>query len=237
MTDKDNLPLTKGLSRLAAALSLTGGGCVVLYAVRVSFSGKTSYSFLLWNLFLAYVPFLVAVGGAWLLESLPRRARPAFLVLPVSLVWLLFYPNAPYIFTDFIHVMNKTYINTQSAEMLGKNGFLWYDLIMTAAFAFVGHFVGLISVWLVQRELERFWGTWPARLCTVAAIGLSGFGIYLGRFSRLNSWDLLVSPRKVAGAMRVIAGDPHAIVFSLAFSLVILLSYFALVVFKKTGQS
>ena len=237
MRERSRQPLTTGLPRLAAALALTGGGCIILYAVRVSFSGKTSYSFLLWNLFLAYVPFLIASAGAWFLDSLSERAKPALFVIPFALAWLLFYPNAPYIFTDFIHVMNKTYIRNQAAELLGERGFLWYDLIMTAAFAFVGHFVGLVSVWLVQRQLERFWGIWPARIGTVTAIALSGFGIYLGRFSRLNSWDLIASPDKVAEAMKAIASDPHAMVFSLAFSLVILFSYFGLVAFKRTGQS
>ncbi len=237
MPETNRKLLSAGLPRLAAALALSGGGCAVLYIVRVSFSGRTSYSFLLWNLFLAYIPFLIATFGTWLLESIAKRARPGVLLIPLSLVWLLFYPNAPYIFTDFIHVVNKTFIDNKASFLLGKTGLLWYDLIMTAAFAFVGHFVGLVSVWLVQRQLERFWGTWPARFSIVFAIALSGFGVYLGRFSRLNSWDLLVSSRKVADSVRSIVSDPHAIGFSLAFSLVILLTYSALVVFKKTGQT
>jgi uncharacterized membrane protein len=217
----------------SAVLALAAIGCILLFGLRVAISGKTFYRYLVWNLLLAIVPYLIAAASAFLLSrTRAGRSRNAA-AAAAALLWLAFYPNAPYIFTDFIHVINKTYVRATPSEWLNLNALLWYDLLMNAAFAFIGHFVGLISMWLMQGSLAKVWGERAARLVVGVAILFSGFGIYLGRFSRLNSWDLLIDLRKVAGEVGEALADPKAILFSLAFSLFILLTYVSLVVFKR----
>jgi uncharacterized membrane protein len=217
----------------SVALAIAAVGCILLFGLRVAISGKTFYRYLVWNLLLAIVPYLVAAASAFLLSrSREGRGRNA-LAAAAALLWLAFYPNAPYIFTDFIHVINKTYVRAAPSEWLNLNALLWYDLLMNAAFAFFGHFIGLISMWLMQGSLGKVWGEKAARLVVGAAILFSGFGIYLGRFSRLNSWDLFIDLRKVAGEVGEALADPKAILFSIAFSLFILLTYVSLVVFKR----
>jgi uncharacterized membrane protein len=88
-------------------------------------------------------------------------------------------------------------------------------------------------MWLVQRGFTEAWGARASRALVAAAILLSGFGIYLGRFSRLNSWDILLDTRKVFSEAAEATADPRAILFSAAFSLFIFLTYAALVVFKR----
>jgi uncharacterized membrane protein len=219
--------------KLCAVLAILAVGCFTLYAFRVAISGKTSYRFLVWNLLLAIVPYVIAAIGAMLIaDSRSVRGRNLVAAL-VAVLWLVFYPNAPYIFTDFIHVINKTYLRSSPSEWLNLNALIWYDLLMNAAFAFIGHFVGLASMWLMQSVLAKIWGKRAALGLVGAAILLSGFGIYLGRFSRLNSWDLVFDFKKVASEVAEASADPKAILFSVAFSLFILLSYAALVVFKR----
>jgi uncharacterized membrane protein len=104
---------------------------------------------------------------------------------------------------------------------------------MNAAFAFLGHFIGLVSMWLMQGGLTRVWGSRVARIVVCVAIFFSGFGIYLGRFSRLNSWDLLFDLGKVANEVTEALSELKAILFSAVFALFILLTYVALVVFKR----
>jgi Predicted membrane protein len=224
---------SSGFLRLSVLLALACTGCVLLFGVRVAISGKTSYSSLVWNLFLAFVPYVFAAVGVQLMS----RARSGWLrhsiAILTSLLWLVFYPNAPYIFTDFIHVINKTYLRTAPSEWLNLNALLWYDVLMNAAFAFLGHFIGLASMWLMQGGLGRLWGERAARVVVGAAILFSGFGIYLGRFSRLNSWDMIFDLRRVASEVSEALSDPKAILFSAVFSLFILLTYIALIVFKK----
>jgi uncharacterized membrane protein len=221
------------LLSLSAMLALAAAGCVLLFALRVAISGKTYYSYLVWNLALACVPYAIAaVGVHFLARSRPGRARSVAAVATAAL-WLVFYPNAPYIFTDFIHVINRTYLRTAPSDWLSTNALIWYDLLMNAAFAFLGHFIGLVSMWIVQAGFTVAWGKRAARILVGAAILLSGFGIYLGRFSRLNSWDVVFDTRRVLSEVAEATSDPKAILFSAAFSLFILLTYAALVVFKR----
>jgi uncharacterized membrane protein len=220
---------------LSAMLTLAAAGCVLIFALRVAISGKTFYSYLVWNLALACVPYAVAAVGIHLLSKAREGRARSLAAVATAALWLVFYPNAPYIFTDFIHVINRTYLRSPPADWLSTNALIWYDLLMNAAFAFLGHFIGLVSMWIVQAGLTAAWGKRAARLLVGAAILLSGFGIYLGRFSRLNSWDVLLDARRVLSEVAEATSDPKAILFSAAFSLFILLSYGALVVFKRVG--
>ncbi len=219
------------LAGLSAILGLAALGCVLLYGLRVFISGKIWYLYLVLNLALACVPYLIAVAGSLAVQAAaPGRPRK-LMVAPFALAWLVFYPNSPYILTDFIHVVNRTYL--RSGAGIGNDTMLWYDLVMNAAFAFMGHFIGLVSMWFVQGFMRRAWGGLASRILVLVAILLSGFGIYLGRFLRLNSWDLLISPQLVLPRMGEAAQDPKALLFSLAFALFIFLTYASLVMFKQ----
>jgi uncharacterized membrane protein len=219
---------------LSVMLALAASGCFLLLALRFAISGKTAYKYLVLNLLLAMAPYIIAAVGVHLLARADSR-RKVLISIPVALLWLVFYPNAPYIFTDFNHVINRTYLRAAPSDWLGLNALLWYDLLMNAAFAFIGHFIGLVSMWLVHRGFAEAWGEKAARVLVGAAILLAGFGIYLGRFSRLNSWDVLLDPRRVFSEVAEATADPKAILFSAAFSLFILLTYAALAVFKRVS--
>lgn len=219
--------------KLSAILALSCVGCILLFGVRVAISGNTFYRYLVWNLALAVIPYLVSVLGVQLIARARLGHGRGLLTAAVALLWLCFYPNAPYIFTDFIHVINKTYLRTAPSEWLNLNALLWYDLLMNAAFAFLGHFIGLVSMWLMQGCLARVWGERVARAVVCVAILFSGFGIYLGRFSRLNSWDLIFDLRKVASEVAEALSDPKAMLFSAVFAMFILLTYVALIAFKR----
>jgi uncharacterized membrane protein len=220
---------------LSAVLALSSSGCFLLFGLRVAISGTTYYRYLVWNLLLAIVPYVIAAIGIHLLARMGegRERLRAFIGVATAALWIVFYPNAPYIFTDFIHVINRTYLRTPPADWLGLNALLWYDLLMNAAFAFIGHFIGLVSMWLIQTSFAKLWGARAARLLVAAAILVSGFGIYLGRFSRLNSWDLAFDPLRVWSEVAEATSDPKAMLFSAAFSLFIFLTYAALIVFKR----
>ena len=121
------------------SLVLASGMCLALLAFRMSYPHGSDYRFLAWNLFLAWIPFVLAVV---LYDSDRRGVRTALLV-GLGAAWLLFLPNAPYIVTDFIHV----------GRVSGAP--IWFDASMTASFAGVGLVLGLGSVILVQGVIER----------------------------------------------------------------------------------
>jgi uncharacterized membrane protein len=223
----------KGILKLSGAMGLAALGCALLFGLRAAMTGKASYSYLIWNLALAFVPYAIAALGLRLLaRARARRARTAA-AFATSLLWLVFYPNAPYILTDFMHVINRAGLRPDSPLWMGANSLLWFDLLMNAAFAFTGHLIGLVSMWLARSLAAEAWGARAGRVLVGSAVLFSGFAVYLGRFARLNSWDLLFDPGRVAGGAAEVGSEPRAILFSAAFSLFILLSYVALDAFKR----
>lgn len=204
---------------IVASLSFATALCIALLGVRAVYSGSTAHFHMLWNLFLAWLPML----GALLAYNLSKREGRGkwLLVLPFLAFWLLFFPNAPYVLTDMIHLR------------AAPNVPLWYDLILLIAFAFTGVFLGLVSLYLMQSLVRRSLGNRASWLFTLGVIGLAGFGVYLGRFPRWNSWDLLTDPSALLGDIWQMLSNPlgnsRTIVFSVLFSLCLAAMYFVMV--------
>jgi uncharacterized membrane protein len=219
-SSRPRIPLTFALG--AASL-----GCLVMLALRMLVTGSYRYAGLSWNLFLAWIPYLLglAVRRIDLGEGGSAGGRPLALLL--GLAWLFFYPNAPYILTDFIHVLRGARAAEVRPPLITEYALLWYDIVLNAAFAFVGHFIGLISLLvlhrLVQRRYGRHWG-WAFAL---VAIGLGGYGIFMGRFERLNSWDVARAPLRILRTVLRNLFNLKAVLFSLLFALFIFLTYLA----------
>lgn len=152
-----------------------------------------------------------------------QRARTWGLVAFAA--WLVFYPNAPYIFTDFIHVVRRAGLGNLAARWMSEYDLLWYDIVMNSAFAFVGHYLGLVSMYLMHGTMRSLFGRVAGWATMVPAILLSGFGIHIGRFARFNSWDLAFYPVDSIKVMLRSIVDPAAALFSLAFALFIAITY------------
>jgi len=168
------------------------GYCTTLFMVRYLRTDVVRFGFLPWNLFLAWVPFVCAL----IISALSRRGN-ALLVVPMCIVWLLFLPNAPYLITDLVHLGPV------------REAPFWFDVLLLASFAINGLLLGFASLAMVQQSVRRRWGPVWGWLLAFVALGLCGYGIYLGRFLRWNSWDVLDSPGMLVrevGALR----DPLA---------------------------
>ncbi|SHK76839.1 DUF1361 domain-containing protein [Hymenobacter psychrotolerans] len=158
---------------LGASLTLS----VVLITFRVVLTHQLTFVFLLWNLFLALIPF-----GLSTLLSLTAGRLKARVLLPVGAVWLLFFPNAPYILTDLFHLEPRQGVP------------YWFDLALILSCAWNGLMLAYASLTDMQALVVRRLG-WSAgwAFATVALL-LSSFGIYLGRYLRFNSWDIITNP-------------------------------------------
>ncbi|MCB8944912.1 MAG: DUF1361 domain-containing protein [Ardenticatenaceae bacterium] len=170
--------LTNHKARITAALLLASGLSVSMLAVRISYAGYPTYIFLVWNLFLAWLPFLLALMAYELRQRL-------WLLLPLGSLWLLFLPNAPYMITDLMHLH------------ISKLVPVWYDAIMIFSFALTGLLLGFLSLYLMQALVVRRFGWRVGWLFVVMILGLSGLGVYIGRFLRWNSWDVFTNPLTV----------------------------------------
>jgi uncharacterized membrane protein len=172
--------------RILAIVALLAASalCVATVEIRTHETGDAYYRFLVWNLILAWVPLAFAIAA-----YSRARSRVDLSVAVLLVPWLLFFPNAPYLLTDFIH--------------LGEGPApLWYDALMLSAFAWTGLLLGFGSLYLVQMIVRRAFGRTVAWLAVLAALGLASVGVYVGRFLRLNSWDALLHPVRVAEVYR-----------------------------------
>ncbi|MBD0288239.1 MAG: DUF1361 domain-containing protein [Flavisolibacter sp.] len=161
------------------ALTLITAFCLITLLIRNLYEQNSTYNFLLWNLFLAFVPLALA----WLTYFFVGRANTVIIII-FSLVWLLFYPNSPYMISDLIHV------NSSSTIVL-------YDTLILFLFAMLALFYGFYSLKIIHLVYKKITGTKIAHIVILMAIVLSSAGIYLGRILRLNSWDLFTHPFRI----------------------------------------
>ncbi|MFK7987821.1 MAG: DUF1361 domain-containing protein [Sandaracinaceae bacterium] len=165
----------------------------LLWLARVDRTGSLHYGFLLWNLMLAWVP----VVAAWLVQAAmrvpdghePMRSpRSPRLALAWGLLWIAFLPNAPYLVTDLVHLRPQPHVP------------IWYDGLMLGDAVLVGLLAGGSSLRIVRSALSQRW-TWARFLVPLLAIPAAGAGITLGRFERLNSWEIVTDPTRVIDAL------------------------------------
>lgn len=149
--------------------------CVVLLLLRVQYTQSLFFSFLLWNLFLAIIPYLIS---EWIKKYNPKKVKLYLLLF----IWLLFLPNSPYIITDFVHLHHL------------KSTMLWYDIFMLFSFANTGLLLAIISINDVSKIIQKKYSKQLASKFIIVVSILCGFGIYLGRFLRFNSWDMFTNP-------------------------------------------
>lgn len=193
--------------------------CAALLALRMERTGTMRFGFLVWNLFLAFVP-LVASS---LLAIADRRRSPTIVQAGCFALWLVFLPNAPYILTDLIHLRHRPPVP------------LWYDLALILSYALTGLLLGYTSLAVVQRIVARRFGKATGWLVAITAMGLSGFGIYLGRFLRWNSWEVLTRPAPLFAYIADCILNPFShtgtVAVTLIFGGALTLGYIALDVF------
>ena len=186
------------------ALSFASAACVALVVARIVSTGNLRFSFLVWNLFLAWLPLLFALLAS---ENYQTASAHNWRFASLAGAWLLFFPNSPYIFTDLIHLTTRYY------------GHIWVDLMLVLLCALTGLVLGFVSLYLMQSVVERMFGRPASWLFIAVVAALSGFGIYLGRFLRFNSWDVLFRPAQLYRGIGNWVADPLADRNSLAFTL------------------
>ncbi|HLP54573.1 MAG TPA: DUF1361 domain-containing protein [Fluviicola sp.] len=198
--------------------------CFGLYVFRVSCTHSPMFLFLNWNLFLAFIP--------WALSSLmiinPALQQRKIMVFLLMGAWLLFFPNAPYIFTDLFH------LHKESAMPM------WFDLVLILSFAWTGLLFGFLSLWDMEKILRPMV---PGQLLNVLISGflfLSAFGIYLGRYLRWNSWDILHRPGALLGDVgdRFIHPFDHPRTWGVTFFMGLLLNliYWSFKLIRKRAE-
>lgn len=192
--------------RLATLASLVGLTLLVyaMVGVRVLYTGGSNYGALVWNLFLAWIPFVLAL----VVYVGYRRRATSWKLLAGGALWLLFLPNAPYILTDAKHLRVTDSMPIE------------YDVVLVSAAAFAGLVLGFLSLYVMQTVVRRVAGALSAWVFALSVLALSSFGVYLGRFHRWNSWDLFTQPGALLGDIGAGFAHPYDHARTLAFMVV-----------------
>ena len=209
-------PLSTRRRAIYAALALLSLFSVALIVTRYVYSREDLFLELIWNLFLAWIPF----GLAIVLYDRHRAGARLISLVPLAALWLLFLPNALYIITDFKHLVPSPIVP------------IWVDIVVIAGPAWTGMLLGFLSLYLVQSVLRQIAGPRVAWVAAVAVIGLSSFGIYLGRILRWNSWDVIANPRILSDLGSIVV-DPRAIAMTILLSGFLTTSYLVVYAFMR----
>jgi uncharacterized membrane protein len=188
----------------------------IMSLVRFVLTEYDSYLWLNWNLFLGLLPLLFA----WLVTISKRFWLSSILVI----LWLGFLPNAPYLVTDFIHMAD-----------IGPQSLLWYDAMMIFMYTVAG-----IASWIVSVQVLQSKFTWPSWVVWLIAF-LTGFGIYIGRYIRFNTWDIVTNPGAIFENIGVIITQPKnhepVIGMTVVFTVILVTLYFGFTSLSHNEQT
>ncbi|WP_299275311.1 DUF1361 domain-containing protein [uncultured Psychroserpens sp.] len=201
----------KILSLLTISMALS----IVLLMIRMKMHQSFYLLFLVWNLFLAIIPYAITIG----LISTPKTNKLVFVIW--FSIWLLFLPNAPYIVTDLLHLINS------------KSHLMWLDILVILSFAFNGLILFFLSLSDMEKHIKQYVPSRYIFPLMLSIFGLTAFGIYLGRFLRYNSWEIINEPLQIFSDIFRIILEPNteAWIFTLTFASFLAISYWMLKAF------
>lgn len=199
--------------------------CVCLVAIRMHFTSTKVFRFLVWNIFLALIPY----GISTLLVLYNYKIKSHIIVALAILAWLVFFPNAPYILTDLFHLKKS------------PEAPYWYDLALILFFAWNGLMLGYASLIDIQFVITKRFNYWAGWLAAIASLVLASFGIYVGRYMRWNSWDVVSSPgglfMDITEQLVNPTEHPRTYGVTIIFSLFLILGYLLLVQIASTFKT
>lgn len=203
--------LLSKLSEFEKMIFISMSFTVCMVIARYLYTNDPQYFFFPWNLFLATVPLFFS-------RQLKHYKKFNFKVTFLLLCWLLFLPNAPYVITDLFHFEERPRIP------------FWFDLLIVISGAWNGIALCIMSLLQVERFLAKHIKVKWRIPCTIMLITLCSYGIYLGRYKRYNSWNIITNPEDIAHTMLSHIAEPiehiQAWMFTVSFAMLLTIMYF-----------
>ncbi len=195
---------------------------VLMVIARIIMIHQYSYRFLVWNLFLGAIPYGIS---RWL-QLKPDLIQKKYRVAALLMIWILFLPNSFYMLTDLFHLSG--YYGMKK----------WYDLTMIISFAWNGLLLGILSITQMENIMKYYLGKRTTFLFVCPVMLLCAFGIYIGRFLRFNSWDVITNPFGLFADMGTMFFNPLSFkpewITILCFSILMTLIYLSI---KKIART
>jgi len=203
-------------------LMISLGFTMLLLVFRIIYSGTLIYIFYGWNLFLAVVPLIFS-------RRLQHHSHLKTKSVGLLIGWLLFFPNAPYVITDIIHFKERTPVPK------------WYDLLLVTSAAWNGLILGFASLLNVEGFLSKTMSRRKVQVFVFSFLALGGYGVYIGRFLRFNSWDVVSDPADLIGESLRHFLLPHHYMhvwrFTFLFSVLLAITYYSAKLFSLQANT
>lgn len=187
-----------------------------ILSIRVTITKTINYFFLIWNIFLAIIPYIITM---YLSDKKKLKKLTFFFAF---CLWLAFLPNAPYIITDLFHLKTSSY------------NLIWLDTLLIISFAIAGMLLFYYSLIQMKTLLHDFFSKKVSEAIIITTLFLSAFGVYIGRFLRYNSWEILSNPMPLLNDIIAMLIHPITFyevwLFTFTLGLFLTIGYF---IFKK----
>jgi len=196
---------------------------MLLLFVRIIYTQELTYGFYIWNTILALIPLTISR------KIILKKKWKWFTIIPLF-IWLLFLPNAPYLITDIFHFEKRNPIP------------LWFDLMIVMSAAWNGLIICIISILQIESfVIKTVQIKWIATLLSPTCILLCGYGVFIGRFNRFNSWDVITKPHNIAYNFLLQLRHPfqhiHVWGFTIVFASFLAIFYYTIVLLKRMQQN
>ena len=185
---------------------------MALVFTRIAYTGQPTFLFMIWNLFLAWLPYALT---SWLKQR-PDVFNSGWKLAALFALWLPIVPNSFYILTDLFHLGNSIVP-------------LWFDLALIISFAWNGLVLGILSVRQMEKAIQPFLPAKHELFFLYPIMVLCALGVYIGRYYRFNSWDIITNPfNLIADIFNIIR---HPLMHKEVWSMVLCFSVFMTLVY------
>lgn len=209
--------MIRHLSSLEKMLMVAVAFTMTLLVVRIAYTKELTYVFYIWNTFLAVLPLVFS-------HVLLRRNKYNGGALLLLTGWLAFFPNAAYLITDIFHYTEKPPVPK------------WFDLLLVTTGAWNGLLLGIVSLMQVEQFLLGHMQRKRVNRLIILSFILCGYGVYIGRYLRFNTWDTVTNPQTLLQtiASHVFLPHEHLSVwaFTISFGAMFGIVYYTLKQFK-----
>jgi len=212
-------------SEIDRLLALSMMFSIAMTTFRTLYSGHLTFIFLIWNLFLAWIPYCIS---QWLYHY-QNKMKSRLIFALAFVIWLAFVPNTFYIITDLYHIGDE--YNDFSMPQ-------WFDLAMILSFAWNGLLLGILSVRHIEKMVQKNFSLKNELLFLYPVMWLNALGVYIGRYLRFNTWDVVSNPfhlmRDIADVLLHPFAEKYATGMIFCFSILLTLIYLML---KKLSKA
>jgi uncharacterized membrane protein len=180
--------------------------------------------FLSWNMMLAMIVYVLSV----LIVILHKKKIHKIWIILAIFLYIIFFPNSFYIITDFIHFENYNFFSMYPNvyELDIYDWYVFFDIVVGALIALK---LGILSIAHIKAILSEKLNDYEYMILTALFV-LSSIGIYLGRFIRLNSWNIFDLSYIFNGIFEHLR---FFMMFVLLFTIIHMISY---ILFKEKGE-